>query len=253
MRTGRLPDAEELLIAYSGGKDSLVVLDLCKRAGKKLQAFFMYFVPGMDYTDYWCSYAEKHFGVKVHLLQHYTLSQFLRDGTFCDPVPNCPEVTAREVEDKARELSGLDWVGYGYKLNDSPSRRQYLTFTADWGVRYRDGKLAFAPHFGCCQSLRRFSPIIAWQDKDVMSYLSRRKIQIPSMSSRRVNGISLRPDMMLELRTNWPADYKRVLKYFPYAIAQADRAALVQRQHQANLAKRRQERENAKKEISGGG
>ena len=39
--------SEAVLVAYSGGKDSLVVLDLCKRSFRRVETFFMDLLPGL--------------------------------------------------------------------------------------------------------------------------------------------------------------------------------------------------------------
>ena len=229
-----LPDAESVLVAYSGGKDSLAVLDLCCRAGKRVEAYFMYFLPGMDYTEHWCSYAEQRFGVKVHRVQHFITSYYLARGVFRDFVEDCPVIKHNDVERMVRERTGIEWVGYGYKLSDGPSRRAYLTFMSDWGVRVdpETRKLVYSEHAGRCEKLKRFSPIMAWKDRDVMAYLTRRRIEIPGMSNRKVNGIALLPDVLAQIRDMWPDDYRRILGVFPYAAAQADRAELVKGQRQ---------------------
>lgn len=236
----KLPPVDAVLVAYSGGKDSLATLDLCLRAGKRVEAFFMYFLPDMDYTEHWCSYAERRFRVKVHRLQHPMLSYYLRRGVFGGAVEDCPAVAFNDVEALARERSGMEWVGYGYKMADSPSRRSYLTFMADWGVRIDPvtRKPVYAPYAGQCEQLKRFTPILDWSDREVKAYLSRRNIMLPGMSDRKVNGIALIPSVLAQLREMWPEDYRRILRVFPEAAAQADRVDLVKSQRQTARAVR---------------
>lgn len=232
----KLPAADRLLIAYSGGKDSLATLDLCVRAGKDVEAFFMYFVPGMDYTEYWCSYAERKFGVKVHRAQHYIASYYLNRGIFCDVTPT-KELKQKDVEAMVKAQTGREWVGYGYKLNDSPSRRSYMTFMSAWcSCGQKPPTCQCKPRDGICDSLKRFSPIMNWKDSEVFAYLSARKILVPEMSRRKVNGVALLPEVMAEFREKWPADYRRILEVFPFASAQADRAGLVKAQRQTARA-----------------
>ena len=211
-----LPDVQRVLVGYSGGKDSLATIDLCLRAGKQVEAFFMFFLPGMDYTDYWCSYAERRFQIPIHRVQHWNTSYYLRRGVFCEPQAHVPAIGHNDVEAAVRERTGLEWVGYGYKLRDSPSRRSYMTFMSKWPD-------------GICEKLKRFSPLMDWTDREVLAYLSRRRILIPEMSSRRVNGVDLRPNTLAQFREEWPDDYRRILKVFPYAEAQSHRTETVER------------------------
>ena len=41
--------AKSVLVGFSCGKDSIVTLDLCFRFFDKVQPFFMYYVPGMEF------------------------------------------------------------------------------------------------------------------------------------------------------------------------------------------------------------
>lgn len=210
----KLPDADSLLIAYSGGKDSLATLDICCRAGKCIEAFFMYFIPGMDYSDFWCRYAEQRWAIPVRRYQHWNTSYYLRHGLFREPV-KAPKVTILDIEAAVREDSGLEWIGYGYKSIDSLQRRGMMNKWVD----------------GINPVRKIFTPIKTWNNTDVRSYLSRRRIDIPvQINAKRSSGMDLSPQCMEWMRREWPDDYRRVLKIFPHAEAQADRAAYIREQ-----------------------
>jgi phosphoadenosine phosphosulfate reductase len=209
---GTFPVAPEgVLVAYSGGKDSLATLDLAVAhyGAASVEAFFMYFVPGMDYTRVICDYAAERWGVHVQQVPHWALSELLREGHFCQERPDCPRVKVVDVEAAVRRRTGKFWIGFGYRKGESIERRAMLT--ADWpGGRN--------PQRG------GFAPIADWTTRDVRAYIRRQRIAIPSevLASRQF-GITLAPVEMHWLRRHFPADYERVLQVFPYARAQADR------------------------------
>lgn len=214
MKVSHFPAAPDgVLVAYSGGKDSLVVLDLCIEhyGADKVQAFFMYFLPGLDYSRAVCAYAEDRWGIPVLQVQHWVTSEFLHDGYFCTEQPTCPVLTEGQVEDALRKRTGKRWLGWGYRKADSLNRRRMLTMHWPNGINTKKS---------------RFSPIVDWTDGEVHAYLKQRRIPIlgGEFSARRgQNGIDTDPPTMHFLRTSFPNDYKKVLEVFPYAAAQADR------------------------------
>ncbi len=170
----------------------------------------MYFpVPDMDYTRFWVSYAERRWGIKVRVYAHWMISRFLREGIFRNTVMDVPQTKPQDAEALARLDSGLEWIGYGYRSTDSLERR---------------GMMASWPG-GICEKRRVFAPLKDWKTADVFNYLQRNHIVIPPdmKASGRQNGLDLKPSSLLFMREHWPDDYKRILKVFPNAAAQADR------------------------------
>lgn len=148
---------------------------------------------------------------------------------------NVPLLKVTDIEHVARLKTGLRWIGVGYKKNDSLERRGMLT---DWYKRY--GGPA-NPDRGV------YTPIDDWSHKDVREYLAEHNIVIPSIDkSGGQSGISTAPHSMAWMRENWPDDYQRMLKVFPYAVAQADRVPMIDRMKEEKRQRRIAERKAAK-------
>lgn len=223
--TGRIPGdgSTPLLVAYSGGKDSLVVMDLCVRAGRRVEAFMMSFLPGLDHAAYWCDYALRRWGVSVRVYQDPKTVQLLRCGRFRLDPAKIPAINTREIEAIARQETGCEWIGYGYKAVDSIDRRVMLK---TWPAGVNEG-------------WRKFAPLAGWRHADVLAYLSRRRIEIPIASKAGMSGHGLSPSSLAWMKTHWPGDYERVLKVFPFAEAQADRAEQIREWKQRARAERK--------------
>lgn len=206
----QFPFADALIVAYSGGKDSLACMELVSRAGKRIEPYIMSFLPGLDYTAHWVDFAWKRWRVKVREYPHPGTIEYLRSGTMARQAYDIPVLKHTDVEMVVRQETGLRWLVYGYKRSDSIERNAMM---ASWpnGVDHRRKIVA---------------PIHRWTQRQVRAYLT--VVGIPyeePYEKRKSNGVGLAPDDMRWIKSDWPGDYRRILKVFPNAAAQIDRAS----------------------------
>ena len=228
------PQDEGVIVAFSGGKDSLVVLDLAVKHFARVEPFFMYFLPDLDYTNVVIDYAERRFGLKIRQYPHWQLSGYLRHGAFCDAAPRVREQGMQDVIKHARVETGLHWCGLGYRMQESMLQRRWLSRKAWNDSPFNvDG---------------RWAPLREWKKRELLAYLRRERIVIPGFSAKaghRPSGIDLSPDNLAILRANWPRDYERILTMFPWAAGQAPRKVLLD-QRRADWTARRKAYDKAR-------
>lgn len=211
-RMRRLADASggKVLVGLSGGKDSLVILDLCCRYIPQVEAYYMYLVPGLETFEAPVDAAALRHGVKVHKVPHWDVARLIRYAVLRPHVRGAEEirlVKLSDVEASLRAQTGIDWVVLGERANDSYMRRFY--------TRVDDG-VQTGP--------RKAYPVWDWLDADVYAYLRHRNITIPSVDpgfiKNRSSGFTLTGKSLSALHRLHKADYQRVLRTFPYAEAE---------------------------------
>lgn len=211
------PDLSDLpghgyIIAYSGGSDSTVLTQMALEvAGDAylVKPFMMSLLPyQLDYYRFYREFAQRRWGVTVKEYQHWSLSWLIRRGIFRYMADaSWPRVTLADVEANARLDTGFRWIGYGYKSIDSLQRRGMMS---KW-------------KYGVCPEREVFCPLKDWADHHVQDFLLRKRLGQPLDPAYRTHGIDMSPECMHWLRRFWPADYAKMLKLFPLAVAQADR------------------------------
>lgn len=198
-------------IAFSGGCDSAVTVDMAVTIAEDadlVRPFMMTLLPDLDYTRFWVDYAKKRWGVTVDVYQHWALNWYIRRGVFRKWADTeCPRRTLPNVEQEVRAHTGMRWIGYGYKSADSLQRRGMMN---QW-------------ENGISQERSVFAPLKGWSTNRVRIYLENQRIVQPTLEEYQSHGINLSPACMHWLRKFWLGDYKRMLKAFPLAVAQADR------------------------------
>ena len=197
---------DKVAVGFSGGKDSLIVLDLCMRVFPTVVPFFMYLVPGLEVTDGELAKAEDRFGLKIQQYPHFLLTDFLKSGMFCDPsykYDDLPDIKLRDIYDIIKIGTGCPAIITGAKSSDSAWRRRYFHITRTWtDVIY---------------------PIQTWNKLDVLGYLRTRGIPVPPSSGKNATGVDLSEDSVFWLHDNYPEDFKKLCEVFPYAEARIHR------------------------------
>jgi len=191
--------SDSIVVAYSDGKDSRVVMDLCVRTFKRVEAFFMYLVPSLECIEAGLEEARQRWGVQIRQYPHWIVRRFIEYSVFCDPKlgrDDMPEYKLHDIYALAMADTGSRLLATGAKKSDSAWRRRFMS------VKYAD----------------QITPIADWNKYDVLSYLKVRGIPVPvSNNKKSATGIDLTPESLIWLHDTFPRDFARVCECFPYA------------------------------------
>lgn len=196
---------------FSGGKDSLAVLDICHQRFPAVFAFFLYFVKGLSFQESTLQWAEKRYGIEIYRLPHYNLHEVmsLQRLNFVDPErPDLPPMNLKKVEDHVRRKFGVEWIASGAKPADSLIRR--MTIKSQWDEKNKK-------HY----------PLFGWGDRQVAAYLRQQHIPIPSeyqfmppsRDGKPASWHGLQGDHLQAVYEHFPEDYRRILEVFQFADA----------------------------------
>jgi phosphoadenosine phosphosulfate reductase len=190
-----------MLVAFSGGKDSLVVMDLCLRTFKHVSGFFMSFIPGLDCVEYEIDRARKKHGIEIRVYPHWVTRNNIVNGIY---TPSwfendyLPEWKLADIYAMAMLDANIDQIATGAKRSDSTWRRRFMT--------------TFHPD-------AVINPIAGWHKYDVVGYLRGQGIPLPPSSGLSATGIDLSVPSLLWLHDTYPEDFRRVCDVFPFAEA----------------------------------
>lgn len=193
---------DAVLVAFSGGKDSLICLDLCRRTFKRVVCFYMYVVPGLECIEAQMQVARERWKVDIVYLPHWLLFRCLKAGTYCDESvwkDTMQDVTLKDVYSWARQVTGIKTICTGAKNSDSLWRRRHFHAVRNWEAM--------------------LYPLKEWNKHHVLEYLKVNHIPVPDSEGTNATGIDLSTPSVLWLHDKHPADYQRLIKWFPYAEA----------------------------------
>ena len=189
------------MLFYSGGKDSIVLLDLIYPYFDRIVCVFMYFVPGLEHVDNYINWAKARYP-KAEFVQvpHWNLSYVLRTGMYCVPNPKVKLLKLRDVVKAVRLRYGLYYTFLGMKKADGLNRRLML---GTYEVNGYENK-------GMCY------PLAEWTQKDILAYMKQRGLPEPVRYSKKASsGVGLNLDCFLWMQEHYPGDLAKVLKAFP--------------------------------------
>jgi len=193
----RALENRRIAVSFSGGKDSLVTLDLCRKAFQEVICFFMYFIPGLEHIEKQLAYARERWHVEIIQYPHPNLTDNLIGGIYCPNYYKLDDLMPFKIADIYRLVkkeTGATLIATGSKRSDYYMRM---------AVQVKD----------------TFLPLKDWNKFDVMAYLQRAKIPLPQSSGKATTGVGLATPSLLWLHDTYPEDFKKLLTFFPYAEA----------------------------------
>jgi 3'-phosphoadenosine 5'-phosphosulfate sulfotransferase (PAPS reductase)/FAD synthetase len=196
----------EVILFYSGGKDSVVLLDLISPYFDKIHCIFMDFVPDMDHLKPFKKWVERYKNAELTVFPHWMTSYYMKHNYYSFPRPGKKQIRVFkqvDVEEKAKKLTGCEWIVFGHKMADSMVRRLMLK-----GYKFN----------AINQSGKKIYPLSMWSKKQVVSYIEMKSLIKPVEYGRKnSNGLDLTLDVFLWLQKYHPGDLQKILNVFPLA------------------------------------
>lgn len=196
---------DTILVAFSTGKDSIVVLDLCKRYFKNVYAFFEYFVPNVGYEEQTLKWYESHYDIQIMRVPCEMVTRIFHYGLCCPADYTYPIVSETDLYYWVKAQTGCYWLASGERKDDSLQRRGMIT---NKGTIDRDRG--------------RMYPVANWSRKDINAYIKYRKLKLPS-SYRDLNRSLALPYNAEWLKDKYPDDYDKVVSLYPFIGVLAER------------------------------
>lgn len=199
--------SDVVICMYSGGKDSVVLLDILAKQFKHVHACFMYLVKDLEHQQpllRWVT--SKYPNTTLHQYPHWLLSRYLKYGhlTFHKVVDDIQVIKAADVEDNLKKKTGVEWLASGERRADSMKRYMFL------GMQKFDA---------IAEGRKHIYPLSHWKKAHVEQYIKHKKLIIPVDYNPKANsqGVDLNINTLLYLKNKYPEDLEKLLKVFPFA------------------------------------
>ena len=194
---------DSVLVGFSGGKESVVVLDLCMRYFKNVQPFFMYICPNLSFQERTLAWYEKKYQTSIIRIPHMDVSEFFHYGSFRPPDYTFPIVSINDIYHYLRLQTDIWWIAAGERINDSIVRRAMMKKSGSIDVQRG-----------------RLYPISMWNKREVMDYIKFHNLYLGA-DSRKLgfSYCSLWGKELSMLKQHFPDDYAKVIRLYPFAEA----------------------------------
>lgn len=224
----RLKDEDRtVLVAFSGGKDSIAAELALQEAGVETALVYMYLIPGLQFVEDGLNRLEDKWQKPIKRYPNPSLWRLLNALVF-QPPERCAIIEAANMPDYSYEqlwagikgdlgLPADTWVADGVRAADSIVRRASLS---------RHGVMKPNNH--------KVSPIADWLKAEVMAIIERHDVKLPvdyDWFGRSFDGIDYR--FLKPVHDNAPDDYQRILDWFPLAEMELRRGDMLAKEAKA--------------------
>lgn len=195
-------NTDRAILFYSGGKDSLVLLDLMAPHFKEVVCVFMYFVKDLKHIQPYLDHVNTYPNCRLIQVPHFMLTSIFNVGRYCAPNPTIKVRTLKHVDAAVRKMTGINWTFYGWKQADNMTRRIVLR-------QYTNEAIS--------ESTQKAYPLSLWKKADVLAYVKAKRLPMPVdyKSSKASVGMQFDPEVFNWLRTYYPSDLELIYQTFP--------------------------------------
>lgn len=194
---------DSVLVGYSGGKESLVVLDICFRYFKKVQPYHLYYVPGLSWHEKMYRWCEERYGLDVIKIPCDPVSMFFRYGIYTIPDETFPIISQNDIWKYLRIRSGIWYIAQGERVNDSLARRAWIKNSSS--IDMKTGRLF---------------PVSMWKTQEIYDYIKHHKLYLPEEQKRLKHSFRIfDAEDLTYIKEHHPEDYEKIVHVFPLAGA----------------------------------
>lgn len=195
---------DSVIIGFSGGKESVVLIDLCCKYFKHVYPYFLYIHPNLEYQNRIFRWYENKYGVKIEKLPHMQLSEYFHWGSFREGYYEYPLIDINDIYAYLRLKHNTYWIACGERMDDSLWRR---------GMIHNSSSID--------QKRGRFYPLAMWKKKECLDYIKFHKLYYSR--DQRESGLGslggLQGSQMYTFKKYYPDDYDRLIQLYPFAEA----------------------------------
>lgn len=194
---------DSVLVGFSGGKESIVVLDLCMRYFKNVKVFFEYMVPDLTFEERTLRWYENHYNIEIIRFPCEDLSEYFYYGVFRASDPTFPHVSETDVFNYLRLQNDIWWVATGERINDSIMRRARIKKSS-----------SIDANFG------RMYPVANWTEKEIRDYIKHKKLYLsPEQKTRGHSVTCFGANDLTYIKEHYPEDFEKIVYLYPFAGA----------------------------------
>ena len=194
---------DSVIVGFSGGKNSIVTLDLCFKYFKRVVPFFMYLVPDLEFQEQMLRRYEERYKTEIIRIPHFECSNFLKYGSFTMADWNVDIVGINDTYEYLRQTTGIHWIAAGERCADSIVRNAMIKKSGS--IDYKRG---------------RFYPLAYWKKQEILEYIKYKKLYLsPEQKKIGFSFRSLAGNEFSVIKQLYPKDYEKILKVYPFAEA----------------------------------
>lgn len=198
---------DSVIVGFSGGKDSIVTLDLCFKYFRNIKPFFMYLVPGLEFQEKMLNWYENKYNTEIIRMPHFEVSEFLKYGSFTMADWDVDVVGINDTYEYLRQETGFHWIAAGERCADSIVRNAMIKQSGS--IDHKRG---------------RFYPLAYWKKNEVLQYIKYKKLYLsPEQKKLGFSFRSLAGREVAVIKKYYPKDYERILKVYPFIGAGVER------------------------------
>lgn len=195
--------SDEVICAFSGGKDSIVTIDLCHKHFKKIHAFFMYHVPDLSFQNNIIKFYEKKYNIEILKLPHMDMSTNFKNGILCVSDNSVMSLKINDIYAYVRDQFNCEWIAAGERAKDSLFRNSMIKNSSSID-----------------RKRKRFYPVAWWNKQEILDYIKINKL--PISEEYKYLGHSFKGlyrEDLKKIKEFYPEDFEKIKKFYKFAEA----------------------------------